>query len=185
MATPVSHTVTQSALDFQGLGQLRGQAAQDGNKAIRETAQQFESMFIEMMMKSMRESVEKSDLNESSAEDTFQGMFDKEVAHQMAKRGTVGIADMLVRDHEQRNAMRSTAEALQQMSSSAKTQGIPLNKPDKSWPLNPASATGLPLPAAPAIKPLQGFIPLSAPAAPAERPARKALDAYGQTGGDS
>jgi flagellar protein FlgJ len=185
MATPVSNTVTQSALDFQGLGQLRGQAAQDGNKAIRETAQQFESMFIEMMMKSMRESVEKSDLNESSAEDTFQGMFDKEVAHQMAKRGTVGIADMLVRDHEQRNAMRSTAEALQQMSSSAKTQGIPLNKPDKSWPLNPASATGLPLPAAPAIKPLQGFIPLSAPAAPAERPARKALDAYGQTGGDS
>lgn len=184
MATPVSNTVTQSALDFQGLGQLRGQAAQDGNKAIRETAQQFESMFIEMMMKSMRESVEKSDLNESSAEDTFQGMFDKEVAHQMAKRGTVGIADMLVRDHEQRNAMRSTAEALHQMSS-AKTQGIPLNKPDKSWPLNPASATGLPLPAAPAIKPLQGFIPLSAPAAPAERPARKALDAYGQTGGDS
>jgi len=59
MATPVSSTVTQSALDFQGLGQLRGQAAQDGNKAIRETAQQFESMFIEMMMKSMRESVEK------------------------------------------------------------------------------------------------------------------------------
>lgn len=185
MATPVSHTVTQSALDFQGLGQLRGQAAQDGNKAIRETAQQFESMFIEMMMKSMRESVEKSELNESSAEDTFQGMFDKEVAHQMAKRGTVGIADMLVRDHEQRNALRSTAEALQQMSSTGKTQGIPLNKPDKSWPLNTTSPAGLPLPAAPAIKPLQGFIPLSAPAQPAERPARKALDAYGQTGGDS
>lgn len=185
MATPVSQTVTQSALDFQGLGQLRGQAAQDGNKAIRETAQQFESMFIDMMMKSMRESVEKSELNASSAEDTFQGMFDKEVAHQMAKRGTVGIADMLVRDHEQRNALRSTAEALQQMSSSVKTQGIPLNKPDKSWPLNTTSPAGLPLPAAPAIKPLQGFIPLSAPAQPAERPARKALDAYGQTGGDS
>ena len=113
-------------------------------------------------------------------------MFDKEVAHQMAKRGTVGIADMLVRDHEQRNALRSTAEALQQMSNTGKTQGIPLNKPDKSWPLPQNSApAGLPLPAAPAIKPLQGFIPLTAPAQPAERPARKALDAYGQTGGDS
>ena len=185
MANPVSNTVTQSALDFQGLAQLRGQAAQDGNKAIRETAQQFESMFIEMMMKSMRESVEKSDLNGSSAEDTFQGMFDKEVAHQMAKRGTVGIADMLVRDHEQRNAMRSTAEALQQMNSSAKTPGILLNKPDKSWPLNPSSPAALPLPPAPAIKPLQNFMPLSAPAQPVERPARKALNTYGQTGGDA
>ncbi len=186
MATPVSATVTQSALDFQGLGQLRGQAAQDGNKAIRETAQQFETMFIEMMMKSMRESVEKSDLNESSAEDTFQGMFDKEVAHQMAKRGTVGIADMLVRDHEQRNALRSTAEALQQMNSTPQAPGIQLNKPDKSWPLPQNSApAGLPLPAAPSIKPLQSFMPLSAPAQPVERPARKALDTYGQTGGDS
>jgi Rod binding domain-containing protein len=41
MSSLVKAPTTQSALDFQGLGQLRGQAAQDGNKAIRETAQQF------------------------------------------------------------------------------------------------------------------------------------------------
>jgi len=185
MSTLVSSPMTQSALDFQGLGQLRGQAAQDSNKAIRETSQQFEAMFIEMMMKSMRESVEKSDLNESSAEDTFQGMFDKEVAHQMAKRGTVGIADMLVRDHDRRNAMQSTADALKTLDGS-QAPGMPLNKPEKSWPLQKdAGSAGLPLPAAPALKPLQGFAPVGAPGEATDRPARKALDAYGQTGGDS
>lgn len=184
MSTSVNANVTQSALDFQGLGQLRGQAAQDGNKAIRETAQQFESMFIEMMMKSMRESVEKSDLNESAGEDTFQGMFDKEVAHQMAKRGTVGIADMLVRDHDKRNAMHSTAEALQQLDG-GKAPAMLLNPPAKSWALPQGTSSGMPLPPAPAMKPLQLYMPLSTPAPTPDRPARKALDAYGQTGADS
>ena len=169
MATPVSSTVTQSALDFQGLGQLRGQAAQDGNKAIRETAQQFESMFIEMMMKSMRESVEKSDLNESSAEDTFQGMFDKEVSVQLAKKNTMGLADMLVKNLEQQQAnVATTADMLKQRQDTAafnaaakgialnpKAAGISLDK------LNPKAA-GIALPQAPKFelnmpaKPLNG-----------------------------
>jgi len=181
MSSLVKAPTTQSALDFQGLGQLRGQAAQDGNKAIRETAQQFESMFIEMMMKSMRESVEKSDLNESAAEDTFQGMFDKEVAHKMAQRGTVGIADMLVKDHERRSAMQSTAEALQKLDGSP-AQGIPLHQPEKSFPLPKDQAPGIALPPAPALKPLQGFAPIGAPGEATDRPARKAIDAYSQSG---
>ena len=85
-ALPAASAVTpRSYLDFDGLGQLKGQARQDAKAATRETAQQFEA-------------TPKSELSESSAKDTYEGMFDKEVATQMAKRNTLGIADMLVKN---------------------------------------------------------------------------------------
>ena len=104
---------TRSYLDFEGLGQLKGQARQDAKSATRETAQQFEAMFIQMMMKSMRDSVMKSDLSENAPLETYQGMFDKEVSVQLAKKNSLGLADMLVKNLEQQQAATvSTAEML-------------------------------------------------------------------------
>lgn len=109
-ALPAASAVTpRSYLDFDGLGQLKGQARQDAKAATRETAQQFEGLFIQMMMKSMREATVKSDLSDSSGKDTFEGMFDKEVATQMAKRNTLGIADMLVKNMPVPSAPSTTA----------------------------------------------------------------------------
>ena len=75
---------TNSYLDFDGLGQLKGQARKDAKGALRETAQQFEALFLQMMMKSMRESIVKSEMSESNTMETFEGMFDKEVSVQLA-----------------------------------------------------------------------------------------------------
>jgi Rod binding domain-containing protein len=88
-----------SYLDFSGLGELKGRAQQKDQGALRETAKHFEGMFIQMMLKSMRDanSVMKSDMNHSEAIDTFQDMFDKEISTQMANKNALGIADMLVK----------------------------------------------------------------------------------------
>jgi Rod binding domain-containing protein len=110
---PVNNANARSYLDFQGLGELKGQAARDGKAALRETAQQFEAMFLQMMMKSMRESIEKSDLVDSKHTETFEGMFDREVSVAMAKRNSMGLADMLVQSQERQMGSLSTAEALQ------------------------------------------------------------------------
>ena len=85
----------QSCLDFSGLGELRHRAAKDGEGALRETAKQFEALFIQMMMKSMRDASFKSDLLQSDSQDTYQEMFDKEVSVSLAQRGGFGLADML------------------------------------------------------------------------------------------
>ena len=90
----------QSYLDFAGLGNLRGQAAQKSGKATRETATQFEAMFIQMMMKSMRQATEKSDLMGSDAGNTFEEMYDRELSVKLAKRNVMGVADMLVKNIE-------------------------------------------------------------------------------------
>ena len=104
-----------SYLDFDGLGQLKGQARQDAKSAIRQTAQQFEALFLQMMMKSMRESIVKSELSESNTMETFEGMFDKEVSVQLAKKNSLGLADMLVKNLEQNQAnLATTADILKQ-----------------------------------------------------------------------
>ena len=138
----LSSTSPSSYLDFDGLGQLKGQARQDAKSAIRQTAQQFEALFLQMMMKSMRESIVKSELSESSTMETFEGMFDKEVSVQLAKKNSLGLADMLVKNLEQNQAnLATTADILKQrqdpaafnaavkgMALNPKTMGISLEK---------------------------------------------------------
>lgn len=143
---------TRNALDFQGLGELRGQAARDGQAALRETAQQFEALFLQMMLKSMRDSIEKSDLMASSHSDTFESMFDREVAHSMAKRNAVGLADMLVDvQKRQMTAMVPAAEALALREKNPDQKGLPLHPPQAGLSLAPQSKPlqALPRPDAP------------------------------------
>ena len=119
--------VSRSYLDFEGLGQLKGQARTDSKGALRQTAQQFEALFLQMTMKSMRESVVKSDLIESNTSDQFESMFDKEVSVQLSKRNSMGLADMLVKSLESRQASTpATADVLKGRDTSAQ-QPMALN----------------------------------------------------------
>jgi Rod binding domain-containing protein len=129
----ISTPSPNSYLDFDGLGQLKGQARQDAKSAIKETAQQFEALFLQMMMKSMRESIVKSEMSESGTMETFEGMFDKEVSVQLAKKNSMGLADMLVKNLEQQQAnIATTAEILQQRQDPAA-----FNAASKAMALNP------------------------------------------------
>lgn len=98
--------------DFAGLQGLKSRAREDGQSeaALRAAAQQFESMFLQEMMRTMRQATIKGDLMESHALETFEGMFDKEVAMQMAKRGGMGMADMLVQQMKKHMPAQSLLE---------------------------------------------------------------------------
>lgn len=148
LPTPAStEPLTGSYLDFGGLGKLKGQARGDAKAAVRETAQQFEAMFLQMMLKSMRDASVKSDLNESSGKDTFEAMFDKEISLAMAKRNSLGLADLLVKH------MPGNAAAGNDPSSPPATAD--LLKARGSMALQPAPASALSLqPASPVLAPL-------------------------------
>jgi flagellar protein FlgJ len=120
MTDGLNNSTLQSSIDFAGMGSLRGQAQQKTDKATRETATQFEAMFIHEMLKSMRQTIEKSDLNGSDAEDTFQEMYDRELSQNLAKRNTLGVADMLVKHLDRAKAPQPTFDA--------KAQPMPLNQ---------------------------------------------------------
>ena len=161
--TALGGTGAGSYLDFEALGRLKGKAAKDGKSAARETAQQFEALFLQMMMKSMRDASFKSDLVESQAKDTFEGMFDKEVSLAMAKKNTLGLADLLLKNMPDPAVQAANAKAIQdlqvqqvqQAGSTASflqaranaSKGIPL-APAEVAPLSlrPAEQMALPLP---------------------------------------
>ncbi|TFW32078.1 flagellar assembly peptidoglycan hydrolase FlgJ [Massilia horti] len=96
------------ALDTKSLGDLK-QSAKDGSpEALRGAATQFEAMFINMMMKSMREATPQEGMLDNQQTKTFTTMLDQQMSQNLAKRG-IGLADMLVR---QMTAQSVNAQAL-------------------------------------------------------------------------
>ncbi len=84
------------ALDTQPLEQLRAQARQSPDQALKAAAQQFESVFLNMMLKSMREATPQDGMFDSEQTRMFTGMLDQQLAQSVASRG-VGLADIMVR----------------------------------------------------------------------------------------
>ena len=154
-------TPTSGYLDFASLTALRGQAAGGERQALRKAAEQFEAHFLQETLKAMRKTIDKSELTESDSADLYEDLMDKEVAQQMARRGGVGLANMLERQLIQRQAqtLPSTEDAL-------KARAFPLNPASPALPMTaPAPAAALPLQRAKA-----GYdLPLSAPAMPLRR----------------
>ena len=87
-----------SYLDFAGLSNLRAKAKDNQESAAKEVGRQFEAMFVQMMMKSVRQANEtiKSDLMGSSAVDTFEEMYHNELSQVMASNDAFGISEWLV-----------------------------------------------------------------------------------------
>ena len=89
----------QSNLDFDGLAELNAKASRDDIEAAREVGNQFEAMFVQMMLKSMRDASEplKSKLFDTKHIDTFEEMYHGELAQEIAKTGPLGIGEWLIR----------------------------------------------------------------------------------------
>ncbi|MDX5378718.1 MAG: rod-binding protein, partial [Halomonas sp.] len=85
----------QFALDVQGLERLKHTARQDSAAGLRGAAQQFEALFLQMMLKSMRDTIPSGGLLDSQQGEFYQSMLDQQWAQTMAGRG-VGLADHLV-----------------------------------------------------------------------------------------
>jgi flagellar protein FlgJ len=84
------------ALDTKGLGDLKQSARTGSPEALTGAATQFESMFINMMMKSMRAATPQDGMMDSQETKTFTSMLDQQMSQKLAKRG-IGLADVLVR----------------------------------------------------------------------------------------
>ena len=97
--------------DFSGLQALKRAAGKNDPAAVRKVAQQFESMFTRMMLKSMRDAVGTDPLFGSDQEKMYQGMYDDQLALQLSKGRGLGLADMLVRQL-QRLGVPGTAGAV-------------------------------------------------------------------------
>jgi flagellar protein FlgJ len=89
-------TSAKLAIDAKSLDQLRTQAKRSPDQALKGAAQQFESLFLNMMLKSMREATPQDGMFDSEQTRMFTGMLDQQLAQNMASRG-VGLAEIMVK----------------------------------------------------------------------------------------
>ena len=99
------------AADVQGLGKLNTLAGKDQRAAIRESARQFEALFMNELLKSMREASFKSGLLDSEESNLANDLLDQQWATQMTGMPR-GLSEMIERQLTQQldAAMQRGAE---------------------------------------------------------------------------
>ncbi|WP_051202037.1 flagellar assembly peptidoglycan hydrolase FlgJ [Ferrimonas senticii] len=87
-------------LDLASIDKLRQQAQADPEASLRQVAQQFEGIFLGMMLKSMREANESfKDADSpfhSNQTDFYQQMHDSQLVTEMSNQGSLGLAELIV-----------------------------------------------------------------------------------------
>ena len=82
------------AADASSLNNLKMQAGQNSPAAIRETAKQFESLFMRELIKSMREATMKSGMMDSAGENLGTDLLDQQFAVKMSGQPG-GLSDLI------------------------------------------------------------------------------------------
>ena len=70
----------------------------NSDKDIEKVSRDFESIFLNKLLSSMRKTVPKSGLLDSFATDMFQSMMDEEMSKEMAKNKGMGMGEMIYND---------------------------------------------------------------------------------------
>ena len=100
---------TSNWYDFGSLAGLRAQAGQRPSEAQSPVAEQFESLFINMMLKEMRKTVSRSDLLGSEAMESYEQMFDQQIALGMSRAGGIGLAPFIEEQLARQNGQKIEA----------------------------------------------------------------------------
>jgi flagellar protein FlgJ len=145
MATP---QVDVSYHDLSSLNDIRALASKDKTAAVRQAAQQFESVFMGMLMSSMRKankSFEEDNPLNSQAAGFYRDMYDNQLTAELSKKGALGLADLMVQQLAP-DAAKTKAASHVSAPNRFTTQA------EKSMPLEKATQPGLALPQHRALK---------------------------------
>jgi flagellar protein FlgJ len=81
--------------DFNGLAKLKQGAREQSPEAIKEVAKQFESVFLGMVMKNMRQAKLSEGILDSQQTQFYQDMYDQQMSVHLAGKPGIGFADLI------------------------------------------------------------------------------------------
>lgn len=91
-----AQSMTDAAWDSRSLNNLKRLAASDPKTHAKAVAKQVEGMFVQMMMKSMRDALPQDGLMSSDQTRLYTSVYDQQISQQIAARG-LGLADVIVK----------------------------------------------------------------------------------------
>ena len=119
--------------DAGNLAALKRAAAKHSPQALRAAAKQFESLFVSMVLKSVRQANFKDPLFGSDQGNLYQDMYDDQIAAQISQGKGLGLADMLVQQLRREGAgagpdssSATPAKGLTSLSAVHRSSGAPL-----------------------------------------------------------
>ena len=137
---------------LSGFNSMRAAAQSDAKSALPAVAKQFESIFTQMMLKSMREAGAGDGLTDSQAGDSWRDMFDQQLSINLSQSGKgLGIAQMLIKQlgGSTGDGSGASADAVQQqLNSAASSVASAAQKAEPFLPQNAADFVAKLLPSA-------------------------------------
>ena len=108
-------------LDSKATADLRAKLKQDPQGGLKEAAQQFEGMLLQMMLKSMRDATPQDGPMDSDQSRFFTSIMDQQLAQDLSSQGKLGFAKLI-----QQQLGRNLAAGTSDNSSSAVDTGVSL-----------------------------------------------------------
>lgn len=127
------------AVDMKGVQDLRAQLKSDPQAGVKTAAQEFEALFLQQVMKSMRATTSQDGLMDNDSTRFFTGMLDQQMAQDLSRSGSLGLAQMLEAQLSQRLAGTTGTGSESTASISA---GLPADLP-LTMPKGTGSSSGI------------------------------------------
>ncbi len=83
--------------DLAGLARLKSQAQKQTPEAIKQVAKQFESVFVGMMLKSMRQAKLAEGILDSNQSEFYRDMYDQQLALHLSGEHGMGLSEVIAR----------------------------------------------------------------------------------------
>lgn len=98
-----SQSMMGAAYDSRSLNNLKRLASNDPKAHALQVARQVEGMFVQMMLKSMRQALPQDGMLSTEQTRLYTSMYDQQIGQQIASKG-LGLADMIVKQMETQKA---------------------------------------------------------------------------------
>lgn len=126
----IQNVPNRAAFDVQSAQDLRSEFKKDPKQGLKAAAQQFETLFLQMVLKSMRDATPQDGLLNSEQSRFYTGLLDQQMAQNMSSAGNgVGFAKLI---EQQLGRHTATPEAQAALSAPANAAGnaLPLSASD-------------------------------------------------------
>lgn len=135
-----SASLTPSIFDVNGLSALKRQAKANDPAALKAAAQQFEALFLQMVLKSMRDATPREGLFDSDQTRLYESLLDQQMAQVLAGKGSSGLAALI--EKQLTRGADGDPESFE--------NGLPVTQPASAFPLG-RKTEPMPLPAISAV----------------------------------
>ena len=87
--------IDQLAIDVNSLGRTKLLAKENPRAALKSAAQQFEAVFLQMVLKAMRDASPKEGIFDSEQSRLYQSLLDQQLAQTLSAKGSTGLSAII------------------------------------------------------------------------------------------